>query len=124
MRKIGLLGGSSWVSTAEYYRRLNESMQRRLGGVASARIVLESLNRQAYLDAVIIRTDEKAACEMIYEACRNLENAGADFIVITCNDVHRFVPDITPSIRIPFLHLAEVTASAIIGKGLQKWLFP
>lgn len=120
MQKIGLLGGLSWISTAEYYRRINESMQLRLGGVASARIVLESLNRQAYVDAVIKRNDENAACEMIYEACRNLENAGADFIVITCNDVHRFVPDITSSIRIPFLHIAEVTASAIVGKGIKK----
>ncbi len=60
MKKIGLLGGLSWVSTAEYYRCLNVLMQERLGGVASARIVLESLNRQDYVDAVIDRKDEKA----------------------------------------------------------------
>jgi len=120
MQKIGLLGGLSWVSTAEYYRRLNELMQDQLGGAASARIVLESLNRQAYVDAVIVRKDEETACEMIFDACRNLEIAGADFIVISCNDVHRFVPEIAPKIRIPFLHIAEVTARAIVTKGMKK----
>lgn len=120
MQKIGLLGGLSWVSTAEYYRRLNELIQEQLGGVASARIILESLNRQAYVDAVIERKDEAAACQMILDACRNLESAGAEFIVLSCNDVHRFVPEVAPKIRIPFLHIAEVTARAIVGKGMKK----
>jgi len=120
MEKIGLLGGLSWVSTAEYYRRLNELMQQRLGGVASARIVLESLNRQVYVDAVIERGDEHTACEMILDACLNLERAGANFIVISCNDVHRFIPEIASKIRIPFLHIAEVTAKAIARQGLKK----
>ncbi len=120
MQKIGLLGGLSWVSTAEYYRRLNELMQDQLGGEASARIVLESLNRQAYVDAVIERKDEVSACAMILDACRSLEQAGARFIVISCNDVHRFVPDVAPKIQIPFLHIAEVTAQAIVTKGLKK----
>ena len=120
MQKIGLLGGLSWVSTAEYYRRLNELMQDQLGGAASARIVLESLNRQDYVDAVIERQDEASACSMILDACRNLEQAGANFIVISCNDVHRFVPDVAPKIQIPFLHIAEVTAQAIVSRGLKK----
>lgn len=64
------------MSTAEYYRRLNELMQIQLGGVASARIVLESLNHQAYVDAVIERRDEEAACEMVLDGCQNLENGG------------------------------------------------
>ena len=120
MQKIGLLGGLSWVSTAEYYRRLNELMQVRLGGVASARIVLESLNRQTYVDAVIEREDEEAACGLILEACLSLEKAGAGFIVISCNDVHRFVPQVASQIGIPFLHIAEVTAQAIVERGLNK----
>ena len=120
MQKIGLLGGLSWVSTAEYYRRLNELMQARLGGVASARILLESLNRQTYVDAVIERKDEEAACEIILDGCQNLENGGADFIVISCNDVHRFVPEIAPRIGIPFLHIAEVAARAIVARGIKK----
>ena len=120
MQKIGLLGGLSWVSTAVYYQRLNELMQNQLGGVTSARISLESLNRQAYVDAVIERKDEPAACQMIYAGCRSLEQAGADFIVISCNDVHRFVPEVARQVSIPFLHIAEVTARAIVAKGLKK----
>jgi aspartate racemase len=120
MQKIGLLGGLSWVSTADYYRRLNELMQAQLGGVASARIVLESLNRQAYVDEVIERRDEEAACDMILAGCQSLENGGADFIVISCNDVHRFVPEITSRIGIPLMHIAEVTARAIAARGINK----
>jgi len=120
MKKIGLLGGLSWVSTAEYYQRLNILMQSELGGVSSARIVLESLNRQDYVDEVIERKDEGAACEIILNACQNLEKAGAEFIVISCNDVHRFVPKIAPKIQIPFLHIAEVTAQSISNQGIKK----
>ena len=120
IKKIGLLGGLSWVSTADYYRRLNELTQQRLGGVASARIVMESLNRQAYVDAVIERRDEAAAGEMIVQACTNLERAGAGFIVISCNDVHRFAPLIAARISVPIMHIAEVVAAAIARQGLQR----
>ncbi|HIP23249.1 MAG TPA: amino acid racemase [Rhodobacteraceae bacterium] len=120
MKKIGLIGGLSWVSTAEYYKRLNEITQERAGGVSSSRIVLESVNRQDYVSAVIDKEDEAAACQQIAESARALEAAGADFIVITCNDVHRFVPEIEPMLAIPFLHIASVTASAIKARGLKS----
>lgn len=120
MRKIGLIGGLSWVSTAAYYQRLNEIIQAKLGGVSSARIALESINRQAYVEAVIERRDEAAAGEMIFDAARGVERAGADFIVICCNDAHRFVPEIAPQVSIPFLHIAEPTATAIKRQGLTR----
>lgn len=115
-----MIGGLSWVSTAEYYKRVNEIMQEVAGGVTSARIVLESVNRQEYVEAVIDRADEGAGCRQILKSVRALEAAGADFIVITCNDVHRFVPEIEPQIAIPFLHIAHVTAAAIKAQGLGK----
>ncbi|RMC38890.1 aspartate/glutamate racemase family protein [Paracoccus siganidrum] len=120
MKKIGMIGGLSWVSTAEYYKRINEMTQAQAGGVASARIVLESVNRQEYVDAVIERGDEGAACAQIGRSARALQAAGADFIVITCNDVHRFVPELQPGLDIGFLHIAEVTAQAIKARGLRK----
>ncbi|WP_071798703.1 aspartate/glutamate racemase family protein [Natronohydrobacter thiooxidans] len=120
MKKIGMIGGLSWVSTAEYYKRVNEIMQATAGGVSSARIVLESVNRQDYVDAVIAREDEDAACAQIMASARALEAARADFIVITCNDVHRFVPAVQPEVSIPFLHIAEVTAEAIKSQGLKR----
>ena len=120
MRKIGLIGGLSWVSTAEYYRRLNEITQERLGGVHSAHLLLESIDRQDYVDAVVERRDETAACRMILDAARSLEAGGASFVVICCNDVHRFVPEIEPEIGIPFLHIADATAKAILEAGFAK----
>lgn len=120
MKKIGLIGGLSWVSTAEYYRRLNEITQQHLGGVASARIAMESVNRQAYVEAVIDRGDEAAACDQILDAVRGVERAGADFVVISCNDVHRFVPEIAPQVGIPFLHIAEPTAVEIERRSLKS----
>lgn len=119
MKKIGLIGGLSWVSTAQYYKRLNELTQQRRGGVSSARLVLESVDRQAYVDAVIEREDEDAACAQILDAAWGVERAGADFIVITCNDVHRFVPEIAPRIGIPFLRIAEAAADSILAHGLD-----
>lgn len=115
-----MIGGLSWVSTAEYYKHINEITQAEAGGVTSARIVLESVNRQEYVDAVIDRGDEQAACKQIEHSARALQAAGADFIVITCNDVHRFVPDLQPVLDIDFLHIAQVTAEAIRSRGLRK----
>lgn len=120
MKKIGMIGGLSWVSTAEYYKRVNEITQSVAGGVTSARIVMESVNRQEYVEAVIDRKDERAACLQIGRSARALQAAGADFIVITCNDVHRFVPDLQGEAAIPFLHIAQVTADAIKAAGLKK----
>jgi len=120
MKKIGLIGGLSWVSTAEYYRRLNQITQETLGGVHSAHLVLESVNRQEYVDAVIEREDEAAACEQILQAAQSVEKAGAAFIIICCNDAHRFVPEVAPHITIPFLHIADAAALAIKAANLKS----
>jgi len=120
MKKIGLIGGLSWVSTAEYYRLLNEITQKMLGGVSSPHLILESVNREAYVQNVNIRKDEAAASEMILAAAQSVEAGGAEFIVICCNDVHRFVPEIEPLIGIPFLHIAQATGGAIRKAGLSR----
>ena len=78
MKKIGMIGGLSWVSTAEYYRLLNEMMQARLDGVSSAHLLLESVNREEYLDAVINRGDNKTACDMVLQAAQSVERGGAE----------------------------------------------
>ena len=120
MKKIGMIGGLSWVSTAAYYQRLNEIAQHQVGGVTSAHIILESVNRERYVEYVIRQKNEDAACEMILSAAQSIEAGGADFIVISCNDVHRFVPKVAPQISIPFLHIAEVTANAIKQQNLKS----
>jgi aspartate racemase len=119
MQKIGMIGGLSWVSTAEYYRLMNEITQAELGGVNSAHIVLESVNRELYAEYVYRRNDEDAAFEMIASAAKSVERAGAEFIVITCNDVHRFVPEVEKLISIPFLHIASAAAEKIKEAGIS-----
>lgn len=81
--------------------------------------MLESVERQDYVDAVIERGDEAAAAAMILDAAKAVARAGADFIVITCNDVHRFVPEIASKIAIPFLHIAEAAAAAVTKAGIK-----
>lgn len=120
MKKIGLIGGLSWVSTAAYYRLLNEMTNKALGGVHSAHLILENVDRQRYVTHVIEKKDEAAACAMILSAAKSVQAGGADFIVITCNDVHRFVPQIAPHLSIPFLHIAEATGKAIKQAGLKR----
>lgn len=120
MKRIGMIGGLSWVSTAAYYQRLNEIAQERVGGVTSAHIILESVNRERYVEYVIRQENEDAASEMILSAAKSVESGGAEFIVISCNDVHRFVPAVAPQIGIPYLHIAEVTAQAIKQQSLRK----
>lgn len=119
MKKIGLIGGLSWVSTAAYYRLLNTMMNETLGGVHSAHLILESVDRQLYVDHVIRDGDEAAACEMILATAKAVEAGGADFMVISCNDVHRFVPEIAPHLDIPFLHIAAATGAAIRQAGIS-----
>ncbi len=120
MKKIGMIGGLSWVSTAEYYRLLNTMTQAALGGVHSAHLILESVDRQIYAGHVYERRDEAAAAAMVRDACLSVQAGGADFIVISCNDVHRFVPEIAPVLSIPFLHIADATADAVLEAGLNR----
>lgn len=120
MKKIGVIGGLSWVSTADYYRQLNELTQARLGGVHSARLAVESVDRQAYVDAVIDRKDEQAGFEIVLDAAQGLERSGAEFIVMSCNDIHRFVPKLEEKISTPFLHIAEATAHEINRAKIDK----
>lgn len=120
MKTIGMIGGLSWVSAAEYYKRLNQITQERLGGVNSARLVLASVNREDYYQAVHHLRDEAAACEVVRSAARSVEKAGVDFIIIACNDAHRFVPAIKQTVSTPFLHIAEATARHIRSAGLKR----
>lgn len=120
MKKIGMIGGLSWVSTAVYYRRLNELMQERLGGVSSAHVLLESVNRQDYIDAAERRGDDAGARDIVLRAARSVERGGAAFLVMACNGAHRFIPEIQPQIGIPFLHIAETTAEAVNAAGLRS----
>jgi aspartate racemase len=118
MKTIGLLGGMSWESTALYYRAINEGIKERLGGLHSAQIVLVSVDFQE-IETLQMSGSWHAAGERLAEAARQVEAAGAGFLLICTNTMHTVAPQIEDAISIPLLHIADATAERIKGQGLQ-----
>jgi aspartate racemase len=119
MRKIGLLGGMSWESTALYYRLLNEDVRDRLGGFHSARLVMASVDF-APIEAMQVAGDWEGAGALLAEEARSLEAAGAECLVLCTNTMHRVADAIEAAVGIPLLHLADVTADAVRDAGLER----
>ena len=119
MKKIGLLGGMSWESTAGYYRMINEGVKQALGGLHSAKIVLYSVDFDP-MEKLMGRGDWQGVAEDLSEAAVNIQAAGADFLLICTNTMHHVAPEIQDSIEIPLLHIADATAGALIRSGIKK----
>ena len=119
MKTIGLLGGMSWESTVPYYRQINEAVKARLGGLHSAKIVLYSVDF-AEVEHMQHQGDWVAAGALLADAARALERAGADFIVLCTNTMHKVAPAIEGAVQIPLLHIADPTAGAIRRAGLHR----
>lgn len=119
MKTIGLIGGMSWESTQSYYRVINELVKSRLGGLHSAKIVLVSVDF-AEIEALQVAGDWQQAGEMLARAAQSVERAGADFVLLCTNTMHKIAPAIEAAIKIPLLHIADPTAAAIKQAGLQK----
>jgi aspartate racemase len=119
MRTIGLIGGMSWESTVPYYQHLNRLTAQRLGPLHSARLVLysvdfddiESLQRTAQWDA---------AGELLANAARAVESAGADFLLLCTNTMHKVAAAVETAVDIPLLHIVDATGSAIRALGLRR----
>ena len=119
LKIIGLIGGMSWESTATYYKIINETVKEKLGGLHSAKCILYSVDFQEIEECQANGNWEKSG-EILGEAAYNLEKAGADFIVICTNTMHKVVNQIKEKISIPILHIAEMTAEKILEKGLKN----
>lgn len=119
MKTIGMLGGMSWESTAEYYRLANELVRDRLGGVHSAQILLDSLDF-ADIEALQAAGDWDRAGGTLADHAQALETAGADMIVVCTNTMHKVADAIERAISIPLVHIAETTAAAIQDAGLTR----
>ncbi len=119
MKTIGLIGGMSWESTVSYYRIINEKTKELLGGLHSAKILLYSVNF-AEIEEYQIKGQWDESAKMLASIALRLENAGADFIVICTNTMHKVVPQIIEKISIPIVHIAATTAKAIARKKLNK----
>ena len=119
LKTIGLIGGMSWESTVTYYKIINEIIKEKLGGLHSAKCILYSVDFQEIEECQANGNWEKSG-EILGEAANNLEKAGADFIVICTNTMHKVVNQIKEKISIPILHIAEMTAEKILEKGLKN----
>lgn len=119
MKVIGLIGGLSWESSAEYYRIINEMTRARLGGMRSARCLMWSFDFGEIEALQHAGRWDKATEEMI-AAARRLERGGADFVVICTNTMHRMAEQVQAAIGLPLLHIADSTAERIKGAGLRQ----
>ena len=119
MKTIGLIGGMSWESTLEYYRIINEAVKEKLGGFHSAEMVLYSVDF-AEVEAFQHRGEWDRAAVLLTEAARRVEAAGADFALLATNTMHRVFDEIRKGIRIPLLHIADVTGREIQARGLKR----
>jgi aspartate racemase len=117
-RVIGVLGGMSWESSAEYYRLVNEIVRERLGGLHSARCILVSVD---FADIETLQSTGQwaAAGSLLAEAARGLEAAGADLLLLCTNTMHKVADGIQAAIDIPLLHLGDATADAVNRAGLR-----
>jgi aspartate racemase len=119
MRTIGLLGGMSWESSAEYYRIINQETRRRLGGTHSAKSVMYSVDFHE-IEALQEAGDWETATALMVEAARRLEAGGADLVVICTNTMHKMADEVAAAIDIPILHIADATAAAISAAGVTR----
>jgi len=119
MKTIGLIGGMSWESSLEYYRILNELIKEKLGGLSSAQCLLYSLDFKPIEQWMHNNNWDEIANHLTIIA-QKLEQAGAEFIIICTNTMHKLVPQIQAHIHIPIYHIADAAASKIKELGLKK----
>ena len=118
MLTIGMLGGMSWESSAEYYRLANELVRERLGGLHSASLVLTSLDF-ADVERLQVSGRWEEAGRLLAEAARGVEAAGADLLLLCTNTMHQVADQVQDAVSIPLLHLADATADAVGRDGLD-----
>ncbi len=119
MKTIGLIGGMSWESSIEYYRLINETVRDRLGGLHSAKSVMYSVDF-AEIETLQHQAQWAEATQMMINAAKNVENGGADFVVICTNTMHKMADEVQQHINISLLHIADATADKIKAQNLRK----
>lgn len=119
MKTIGLIGGMSWESTVTYYQVINETIKKQLGGLHSAKCILYSVDFDEIEKYQASGEWDKSA-DVLSEAAQALERAGADYIVICTNTMHKVAPEIGRRIHIPILHIADMTAAELQKQGIKK----
>ncbi|MGL6310011.1 aspartate/glutamate racemase family protein [Aeromonas veronii] len=119
MKCIGLLGGMSWESTVSYYQALNRGVRAQLGGLHSARVLLNSVDF-AGIERLQHAGDWPATARLLAAEARKLQDGGADFLLIGTNTMHKVAPEIEAAIDIPLLHIADATAAKLQADGITR----
>jgi len=119
MKTIGLIGGMSWESTQEYYRIINETVKEMLGGFHSAKIIMYSVNFEE-IEKLQRQGRWRDLTNLMIDAAQRIEKGGADFVVICTNTMHKMADEVQKNIKIPLLHIADITAEKVKEKGLTK----
>ena len=119
MKTIGLLGGMSWESTTSYYHFINTGVKAKMGGLHSAKIFMHSVDFHE-LEQLMQKDDWDATAEYLTAAAKRVETAGADFLVICTNTMHKVAPQIEAAISIPVLHIADATAERLVNDGISR----
>ncbi|MEG0274646.1 MAG: aspartate/glutamate racemase family protein [Longicatena sp.] len=119
MKTIGLIGGMSWESTVSYYRIINEEVKKRLGGLHSAKILLYSVEFDE-IEKCQAKGEWEKSARILGNAAQNLEGAGADFILICTNTMHKVAPQIAAMIQVPLIHIADATAEELIQQNIHR----
>jgi aspartate racemase len=119
MKRLGMIGGSGWPSTLEYYRLLNTYYGEVRGPAHALDLVLRNLDFEIFRE-LLINGKRDRALAMLAQAASDCRNAGADFLIFTANGLHRFLDELSPSIDLPFVHIADATAEVVAAKGLKR----
>ena len=119
LRKLGIIGGTSWSSTALYYEHINRGVAKRLGGLHSARLVIESLDLAPFAE-MELSGDWDGVARVTLEAARRLEAAGADGVIITSNTGHKVYDAVAPKVAVPMLHIGDATVDQLIADGRRR----
>ncbi|MCB1603608.1 MAG: aspartate/glutamate racemase family protein [Gammaproteobacteria bacterium] len=119
MKTIGLLGGMSWESTVEYYRLINEGIKSKLGGLHSAQIAMYSVDFEP-IEQLQKSGEWESSGEILADAAKKIESAGADFLLICTNTMHKVAQQIEAAIQIPLIHIADATAEELIKNNMQS----
>ena len=119
MKTIGLIGGMSWESTVTYYQVINETVKKELGGLHSAKCILYSVDFDE-IEKYQSAGEWNKSAEVLAQAASALERAGADFIVICTNTMHKVAPEISRKITVPLLHIADMTAIELKKSNIKK----
>lgn len=118
MKTIGLLGGMSWESTLGYYKAINEGVRNALGGLHSAKIAMYSVDFEP-VEQLQHAGDWVETAKILSEAAKNIQAAGADFLLICTNTMHKVAPEIEAAVQIPLLHIADATAEILVEEGIK-----